>query len=616
METLTVVSVIISILGVLGDRPEPVIPAPRGQTYQAAEPECREARVAVDIDGPEGAIGADPRQAERSYGIPSQKEVSRETSAVSVPEEAARAKEARRALSEIQAKVDEVLKKALPATVRFHPDRGTFFSGVIVTEDGYIATCAHHFLLPRAKIAVFLADGRKVTGEVLGSHRYWDISLVKIKDEGKWPRVSLGKSASMRREDLCIALGYPADGNRPDWEKVSEVKARIGRVIYLAAPGLLQTSCLIQGGDSGGPLLDLDGRLTGIHHGVGSLHFAGSLHAGAELYQDLWDELVAGKRVELAPRGLGERSEIFRRAIADGSSITVDVLCDGRPTLLGTIVDPEGWILTKASDLDGRISCRLSDGREFEATRCGVSQQHDLAMLKVQPRGLPKIKWSQRGEPSVGTLVSAPGCRTKWSLSIVGGRVHPISAKVAAENASLSAGVISHRRRAVPPMIGLPKIDVKERDGGLVVTAVHQGSAEAAIGLQVGDFVSRIKGQPMPTLRAYDEVLARNEVAGDPITMSVRRGGREIVVRVILDPSVGKSSTFPLSHRRTGFPDVLSTDLDLRPETCGGPLIDLMGEVVGVNIARESEIESYAIPAETVRKLIDELRATSTDVSR
>ena len=54
------------------------------------------------------------------------------------------------------------------------------------------------------------------------------------------------------------------------------------------------------------------------------------------------------------------------------------------------------------------------------------------------------------------------------------------------------------------------------------------------------------------------------------------------------------------SGRRDGFPTVIPHDADLTPENCGGPLFDLEGKFVGLNIARNSRVRSYAIPASRV----------------
>jgi serine protease Do len=62
-----------------------------------------------------------------------------------------------------------------------------------------------------------------------------------------------------------------------------------------------------------------------------------------------------------------------------------------------------------------------------------------------------------------------------------------------------------------------------------------------------------------------------------------------------------------LSNRRSGFPFILQHDTVLKQTDCGGPLVDLDGKVVGINIARAGRVESYAIPAQAVRELLPDL---------
>ena len=63
-----------------------------------------------------------------------------------------------------------------------------------------------------------------------------------------------------------------------------------------------------------------------------------------------------------------------------------------------------------------------------------------------------------------------------------------------------------------------------------------------------------------------------------------------------------------LSARRSGFPIILQHDSVLKPTDCGGPLCNLDGQVIGINIARAGRTESYAIPSEAVRPLLEKLK--------
>ena len=65
----------------------------------------------------------------------------------------------------------------------------------------------------------------------------------------------------------------------------------------------------------------------------------------------------------------------------------------------------------------------------------------------------------------------------------------------------------------------------------------------------------------------------------------------------------------PRSKKREGFPFVLQHDTEVPPIACGGPLVDLEGKVVGVNIARSGRVESMAIPTATIHEVVAEMKA-------
>jgi S1-C subfamily serine protease len=65
----------------------------------------------------------------------------------------------------------------------------------------------------------------------------------------------------------------------------------------------------------------------------------------------------------------------------------------------------------------------------------------------------------------------------------------------------------------------------------------------------------------------------------------------------------------PLSERRSGFPSVLQHDTALLPNDCGGPIVDLDGKVVGINIARVGRVDSFALPVSAVLNVLDDLKS-------
>ena len=64
----------------------------------------------------------------------------------------------------------------------------------------------------------------------------------------------------------------------------------------------------------------------------------------------------------------------------------------------------------------------------------------------------------------------------------------------------------------------------------------------------------------------------------------------------------------PVSGRASDFSAVFQHDTVIRPVDCGGPLVDLSGKAIGINIARAGRTETYALPADVILPLLEPLR--------
>jgi serine protease Do len=175
-----------------------------------------------------------------------------------------------------------------PATVALLSERtGSSGSGVITSADGLILTAAH-VVQGADEIEVVFPDGKQVAGKVLGANYSKDIAMVKIEDKGSWPYVEIGNSKQLEAGDWVVALGHSAgfDASRPP-------PVRFGRVISKGPGNFLTTDCTLIGGDSGGPLFDLDGKLVGVHSSIGQ-SLTNNNHAGVDGFHEDWDRLIAG----------------------------------------------------------------------------------------------------------------------------------------------------------------------------------------------------------------------------------------------------------------------------------------------------------------------------------
>jgi serine protease Do len=192
-----------------------------------------------------------------------------------------------RDLKIIQERVRKVVAKVTPSTVAIRVGQAAG-SGVIVNKVGYVLTAGHISGEPDRTVSIILADGRRISGKTLGSNIGMDSGLIKITDKGEWPHVEMGDSSKLKEGDWCLALGHP-DGYKPGRQPV----VRLGRILNIT-DRVLRTDAALVGGDSGGPLFDLDGKVIGIHSRIGeSLSF--NIHVPVDTYRTSWDRLAKGE---------------------------------------------------------------------------------------------------------------------------------------------------------------------------------------------------------------------------------------------------------------------------------------------------------------------------------
>ena len=161
-------------------------------------------------------------------------------------------------------------------------------SGVIVSADGDVLTAAHVVGEPGRKATFVLPDGRKVKGESRGVYRTLDAGLMKITEPGPWPFAEKAPANTVRVGQWCLATGHPGG-----FEEGRNPVVRFGRVL-LVDKFAITTDCTLVGGDSGGPLFDMDGRVIGINSRIGRFLTA-NMHVPITAYQEAWDRLVKGE---------------------------------------------------------------------------------------------------------------------------------------------------------------------------------------------------------------------------------------------------------------------------------------------------------------------------------
>lgn len=142
-------------------------------------------------------------------------------------------------------------------------------SGVIVTPDGYILT-NNHVVAEADELSVRLNDGREMKAELIGADPKTDIAVIKIEAD-ELPAAVLANSDALRVGDLVFAVGNPLDIGQTVTMGIVSAKGRNDLGLLSAEGGyedFIQTDAAINMGNSGGALVDADGRLIGINTAI------------------------------------------------------------------------------------------------------------------------------------------------------------------------------------------------------------------------------------------------------------------------------------------------------------------------------------------------------------
>lgn len=295
--------------------------------------------------------------------------------------------------------VTDVAERVRPAIVQIlvQSSKGNGAgSGVLFRNDGHILT-NNHVTEGASKLTVVLADGRRVSGKVVGHDDDTDVAVVKI-DGGPFPTAVLGTATLLRTGDGCIAIGSPLGLAGGPSVSVGVVSA-LGRSVEADAERLydmIQTDAAISPGSSGGALLDRSGAVIGVTTAIG-VSDAGAEGVGfatpIDIARSVASELIAtGKATHV---WLGVEGSDVDQATADRLKLVggaaVKRVVDGSPADTAgfqpgdVIVSVEGApVKTMAGLVVALRSHKVGDKVKVSYLRDGRS--HDVTVVLQERR--------------------------------------------------------------------------------------------------------------------------------------------------------------------------------------------------------------------------------------
>ncbi|WP_090784037.1 serine protease [Pedobacter sp. ok626] len=524
-----------------------------------------------------------------------------------------------------------VIKKGYPACVRLwgfdtvkKVQNSAQFTGVVVTAEGHILTAAHA-IIPGKTYLVNFPDGRTAIAEGKGriaaeSQGRPDVAMVKIVTKGAWPFAEIGWSSSSKLNSMCVSIAYPTTLN----QKLPSV--RFGRISRLPDVwGFMVSTCIMEPGDSGGPLFDELGRVIGLHSRI-DVNEKINYEVPVDLYRKYWTALNVAEDYKTLPSKEDDLGSDPQQAAINhitelenleaqfgksafnfnGSCLRISSELNGKPQqVYGTVLSgsikasntqfKSGTLLVSKSSLIGEHAVvDLGTGRNLTLTVVSRDKENDLILLYVAARlksaislkalaDTPSIKFSEVGK----FLLSAmPGQNNR--LSVLGSTCFGQDKKFSSGYFGASATFINKQ---------------------ILLTRIAPGSPAEKAGLMLQDQVTGINGVPISLPPEYGKEIMKYE-PGDTINIQGVRGGApyNLSVNLGLLPVTGNH---PADHfvggkskRRDGFRSVFTHDAMLKPEECGGPVFDLTGKFYGINIARFSRTSCLAIPTLVIYQFV------------
>ncbi len=367
-------------------------------------------------------------------------------------------------------------------------------SGFIFSPDGHIIT-NHHVVDGAEEITVTLPDKRRYDAVLVGSDELTDVAVIKIETDEELPTVALGDSDMLEIADWVLAIGNPLQFDFTVTAGIVSAKGRslnIGPTdgnVNLGIQDYIQTDAVINRGNSGGPLVDLSGRVVGINTAIASqtgLYEGYGFAVPINLARAVARDLIEYGRVRRSWLGIQFQSQPVGADIAEARSLPYSPPIG----VLVTTVTPGG-----------------------PADEAGLEVDDILVKIEGEPI-------DTGGELQTMVSTASPGTRIEVTVYRGGnsrraGRELTLTVTLRERPADTSAPQVTEEESDAD-RLGLEVTDL-DRDTarelgfsgrGLLVEAVEPYGPAWDAQFRNGGFVlMEVDGEAVPNLQAYERVL-------------------------------------------------------------------------------------------------------------
>lgn len=377
-------------------------------------------------------------------------------------------------------------------------------SGFVVEDDGYIVT-NNHVVDEAESVKVRLSDDREYDAEVIGTDPQTDLALIKIDATGL-PELDLGDSDSVRVGEDVIAVGNPFGlGGTVTRGIVSAMARDISAGPYV---DFIQTDAAINRGNSGGPLLNLEGEVIGVNSAIYS-PTGGSVGVGFAIPSNTVETVIA--------------------QLEDGGSVERGWLGVSIQNVTGDIASAIGL----EGDKGALVSDVMPDGPSNGVLRTGdVILAFDGKPVESS-RELPKLVAAATPDSDVSVDVLRQGKEERLTLKL--GRFNDDRVASLQTGDDARSGAASDRLGATLEPVtpaARQQLGLEDSVEGVVITSLDGGGRAADAGLAVGDVILQIGDTAIRTPNDVDRAMSATGT--NAVLMQIERNGAKIFVGVKL----------------------------------------------------------------------------------
>lgn len=378
---------------------------------------------------------------------------------------------------------------------RGQPDRRSGGSGFIITDDGYIVT-NHHVVDGADEITVRLEDRREFDAELVGSDEASDIAVLKISVNENLPALSFGDSDSLRRGEWVIAIGSPFSFEQTVTAGIVSGKGRQSGNNSQQYVPFIQSDVAINRGNSGGPLINMQGQVVGVNSWILSSsggYIGLSFSIPSEIAQNSISQLREKGYVSRGLLGVG--IEEVTRETADAFGLD----------------RPRGALINRIEEDGAADDAGIEVGDiilEFDGKSITLFSDLPPIVGATEPGKKVRVKLFRRGDEKTVTATV-----TELPQDALAGLN--------------SGGEREERSNALGLAVDSIDDELRDRlnspDGGVIITQVESDTAYRA-GLRRGDVILRINNEEVGDIGDFREIVQDLDT-GRPVALLIFRDG-------------------------------------------------------------------------------------------